>query len=529
MTETSQKYAKTDRNDSSQDRLSLNEKLALISLIDEGIRIGHNSAPLMTDLFNNLWDLVSTTVSGSKIDRSKPKDTRNGFSLFEINAESGENLGRLNMLYLKKPLPCYYLVYVEVAPPFRRKGLGNRILEHFRDFLNQKSAIGILDNIIPEEDITYHIYSKQSWEPIENFIGHGSDSYDNYMVWIPPRFQGKDLREPLLRLVHHLRRKRESIDMRENEEMVRRTISEFKELYSALLTYFEPEISRGSSSALMRFMFTRFTTKLIAFRRRIGDLIGYTGGGSMEQVIPLPEIAALPVQSYAPYEEAENTYSIAGDERLCTRLSELMEKHPSRIIESLPIYRRPSFVSWTEDRGFKEGDTLTIGDLLDLGFDPTRLKEISIDGEEYIFERIQTRQLPELDKKRRLLLALESKISGFVVNNARLMINPPLLTIQDRANAYILRRKIGGIHMDEALEQLQASPALKTLNRSLQINRLMVDTAGAAMDLISEKGHIQRESINELLTFFVSWDLKKNRPLIMIDFAGNSLEAIWIA
>ena len=83
--------------------------------------------------------------------------------------------------------------------------------------------------------------------------------------------------------------------------------------------------------------------------------------------------------------------------------------------------------------------------------------------------------------------------------------------------------------MDEALEQLQASPALKTLNRSLQINRLMVDTAGAAMDLISEKGHIQRESINELLTFFVSWDLKKNRPLIMIDFAGNSLEAIWIA
>ena len=86
--------------------------------------MGSPNTPLMADLFSNLWDLVSVTVSGSKIDQLKPADSRNGFSVFEINAESGENLGRLNMLYLKKPIPCYYLVYVEVAPPFRRKGLG---------------------------------------------------------------------------------------------------------------------------------------------------------------------------------------------------------------------------------------------------------------------------------------------------------------------------------------------------------------------------------------------------------------------
>ena len=35
------------------------------------------------------------------------------------------------MLYLKKPIPCYYLVYVEVAAPYRNRGLGNRILTHF--------------------------------------------------------------------------------------------------------------------------------------------------------------------------------------------------------------------------------------------------------------------------------------------------------------------------------------------------------------------------------------------------------------
>jgi len=55
------------------------------------------------------------------------------------------------MLYLRKPIPCYYLVYVEVGGPFRRKGLGNRILEYFKDFLVEKSAIGILDNIIPKK------------------------------------------------------------------------------------------------------------------------------------------------------------------------------------------------------------------------------------------------------------------------------------------------------------------------------------------------------------------------------------------
>ena len=138
-------------------RLSLSERLGLISLIDEGMRIGSSKAPIVADLFNNLWTLVDATVSGSRIDRLKPNSGANLFRVLEINAETGENLGRLNMLYLNKPMPCYYLIYVEVAVPFRRKGLGNRIIEHFRDFLNEKSAIGILDNIIPKDLSLIHI------------------------------------------------------------------------------------------------------------------------------------------------------------------------------------------------------------------------------------------------------------------------------------------------------------------------------------------------------------------------------------
>jgi glyoxylase-like metal-dependent hydrolase (beta-lactamase superfamily II) len=160
--------------------LSLNERLALVALIDEGMRLGLAEAPIVSDLFNDLSNLMNATVSGSSLDRLKPEDSKHGFRVFEINAESGENLGRLNMLYLRKPIPCYYLVYVEVAAPFRRRGLGNRILKYFRDFLDSQSALGILDNIIPSEDPTYDIYLKHFWITTTTW----SSSHRRLKAWI---------------------------------------------------------------------------------------------------------------------------------------------------------------------------------------------------------------------------------------------------------------------------------------------------------------------------------------------------------
>ena len=186
-------------------RLGLNDRLALISLMDEGVRLGSSDSPMVADLFSELGDLVDATVSGAKIDRLKPEDAQNGFKVFEINAETGENLGRLHMLYLKKPIPCYYLVYVEVAAPFRKKGLGNRILLTFRDFLIEKSAVGILDNIIPEEEPTYDIYMKLDWKPVEEITGTPApDGESQYMVFVPPALAERDLRDAVLKLVHHL-------------------------------------------------------------------------------------------------------------------------------------------------------------------------------------------------------------------------------------------------------------------------------------------------------------------------------------
>ena len=530
MVETSPDYFSMPGSAITQKPLGLNERLSLIGLIDDGMRLGSSRAPLVADLFNDLWDLVNKTVSGSKIDWLKPEDTQNGFQIFEINADTGENLGRLNMLYLKKPIPCYYLVYVEVAAPFRRKGLGNRILEYFRDFLAEKSAVGILDNIIPEEDPTYSIYFKQGWEPVETLIGSGILDRDNdFMVYVPPRLQGKELRAPILKMMYHLKRKRAAIDMRDNEVMVQRTIAEFKDLYMALLTYFETEIQRGNPTPLMRFMFTRFVTKLISFRRRIGTLLGYTGGDSLEQIVLEPKIVALPMKTYPPPELTSNGPCVAGDKELWSRLPDALKKHPARFIESLPNYRRPSLMSWLKEREFSFSHRLTIGDLMDLGFDPTRLKEITIDDKEYIFERIQVRQLAELEKRKEILKRVKSQMPDVRARGAHLKVNLPLLVIQDRANTYVLRRKVGGIHWEEAVEQLHSIPSLKGMNASVKIDRMIFSTVRRVNEMISDQLDLREETVADLLTCFVSWNLKSNQPKLVIDFTGTYLESVWMA
>ncbi len=511
-------------------RLSLNEKLALINLIDEGVRLGSANSPLVADLFHDLGDLVHATVSGATIDRLKSDHSSNGFKVLEINAESGENLGRLNMLYLKKPIPCYYLVYVEVAVPFRKKGLGNKILQEFRDFLIEKSAVGILDNIIPNDDPTFDIYTKLDWQPVDAVIGAPTVNGDGvYLVYVPPALAGKDLRDAVLKLLHHIKRKRPHIDMRDNELMVKRTIEEFKDLYAALLSYFGKAVRSGEDSPVMRFMFTRFVTKLIGFRRRIAGLLGYTGGESLGQIELDPRVRALTIQSYAPREIATNPSFDFGDKELWLHLSETLKNNPARTIEALPNYRRPNLTAWLENKGASPTETMTIGDLMDLGFDPTRLKEITIDGGTYIFERMQIRMLTQLQERAVALNRIAGQVAGKRIRNAMVQTNPPLLVIRDRGNGYVLRRKVEGIHWEEAVEQLQTLPELKELNREMRIDKKIQTTVRKAEDWLKSKLTPDEESLLDLFTFFVSWNMQTNRPRLIVDPAGSYLESLWIA
>lgn len=511
--------------------IPLNERLGLIALVDEKLRLGPPESSLVPDLFHNLWDLVEATVSGSRIDRLKPEEGRNAFRTFEINAETGENLGRLHMLYLKKSIPCYYLVYVEVGGPFRKKGLGSRILEYFKDFLIEKSAIGVLDNIIPQEDPSYGIYFKQGWEPLEAFVGDGAeDGEGTFMVYVPSRWRNKPLREPLLKIVHHLKRKRAAIEMRDNEIMVQRTLDEFKGIYSALLAYFRREIDTGRPTPLSQFMFTRFVTKLVSFRRRIGALIGYTGGDSVEQIALPPAIRSLPVRAYPPSEfNRRNLPLVSGDMALWSKLPGTLKKYPARFIESLPNYNRPSLASWLKERGMFPSDRLTIGDLMDLGFDPTRLKEIVLDGGKFIFDRIPARQSGSLQKRKEILMRIELEMAHERPSSAALRINPPLLTIQDRGNMYILRRKVDGIHWEEAIEQLQSAPHLKGMNQAMKIDTVILGTVRNTLRAIAEKLTLPEETVADTLVCFVPWHLESNQPRLMIDFARTYLDSVWMA
>ncbi len=510
--------------------LGLNERLGLIGLIDEGARSGVEGSPVVADLFSDLWHLVDRTIKGARVNPLRPERSHNGFGVLEINAETGEKLGRLNMLYLRKPIPCYYLVYVEVSPPFRSKGLGRLVLEYFRRFLEDKTALGILDNIISPEDPAYDIYTKQAWEPMEAILGDaGPDGTENFMVFVPPRFRNRDLKEPVLRVIHHLSRKRAAIDMRDNEEMVKHTIAEFRDLYEALLGYFKQELMEGRITPLMRFMFTRYVTKLIGFRRRIAGLLGYTGGDSLEQIVLDSAVLSLKTKSYAPPELASEPTLVFGDGNLWLRLPEELKRNPARTIEAMPNYARPALVSWLTSRGAAPGDFLTIGDFLDLGFDPTRLKELTLEGEPFIFERVQVRQLGRILREKVLLERLGSRSGDVRVRNARLLVNPPVLAVRDRGNGYVLRRKVEGVHWEEAVEQLQSASQLRAMNASLHSDRLIRATVRQALETAEERVEEGELDLLENLTCFVPWDLKMNRPRMVVEFHGTYLESVWLA
>jgi hypothetical protein len=93
----------------------------------------------------------------------------------------------------------------------------------------------------------------------------------------------------------------------------------------------------------------------------------------------------------------------------------------------------------------------------------------------------------------------------------------------------VLRRKINGIHWEEAVEQLQTSPHLKDINTSIRLDRLICATVSKAKEIIEDQLGLGDETLSDILASFVSWDLKTNKPKLMIDSEGVFLESVWMA
>jgi GNAT superfamily N-acetyltransferase len=481
-------------------------------------------------IFSTLDWLTHATVKGSRIKRFRSKGPTQPFQVFEVYTGEGEVLAYLNMLYLRKPLPCYYLVYVEVTPFFRGKGLGNRILEAFRDYVEEKGALGLLDNIIPSEDPTFDIYSRLGWISLEKLIYFSEDlDRDHYMVYIPAGLNKTHFDLKLLKLIFNLREKRPVIEMQDNELMVQRTIQEFNQIYRALERIFDKEKESGSSTLFMRFMFTKFTTRLLGFQRRIQELLGYTGGESLKQINLSPEVLSLPIQSYLLDSEMPDI-QLVGDRSLWDSLPLDIQKNPVPAIEGLPLYKRPFLKQWMKEKSRTEPLKLTIADLLELGFDPTRLREFQLLDQVYMFERLSPVLFRETEKRKGLLERIQKKTQGDRIHQTQVKINPPLLWIQDHGNGYILRKKVEGIHWEEAVFQLKQNPSLHFLNQHLNLDKKITGTITKIRDWIKEYVKIpEREQLQDL-AWFIPWNLERNSPLFSIDPANVPyLEQIWIA
>jgi len=509
--------------------ISLKDTLAVIDMtLEDEFRELMSLSPY--GVFEGLNGLIDTTVHGTRVQRFRPQRSSQPFHTFEIHTEDGDALAYLNMIYLRKPIPCYYLVYVEVLLHFRGRGLGNKILRAFREFAEERGALGLLDNIIPPEEPTYDIYAKAGWKCIGDLIGEGMvNGGTHYMVFVPTSLKSPDLRDKLIKLISNLRKKRPVIDMRDNEAMVKRTIAEFRSVYRALESIFDMELSAGASTPLMRFMFTRFVTKVLGFRRRIATLLGYTGGESLEQISISDRIKALSIQPYSLWGPKEDSPEIRGEQGIIRNLPEALKKEPTRYIEGLPLYRRPYLSSWMEKMGGGLPSNLRIIDLLQLGFDPTKLREFSHGGVEYIFERISPHFLASIETKRRFLAKITECTTGMRFHNAAIYINPPLVIITERGTGYILRRKVQGIHSEEALDQLRISPYLKGMNRAVGIDRAVVRTINEIKEwLANDFNPGLREDIEDI-AFFVPWDLEKNIPRITVSVSGVFLDRLWLA
>lgn len=486
------------------------------------------TGPLPEGIFQGLHSLMDRTVRGATIERFRPSGGRTSFHVFEIQASEGHLLGYLNMMYLRKPLPCYYLVYVEVMAPFRRQGLGSRILEAYRLFLEKKGCLGLLDNIIPPQDPTFHIYTRLGYRPVEDIIGMQAMLKDNhYMLWIPACLRETDIREGLLKLLFNLQRKRAVIDMKDNESMVQRTIEEFRGVYKALTSMFQAELAQGKSTALMRFMFTKFTTKLLGFKRRISTLLGYTGGESLEQIRIAESVGELQAQPWSLWGPKESRVEILDPS--APNLPVSLRENPTDFIEALPVYGRPYLDQSLDFIRQGANESFRIRDLLLLGFDPTRLREWDSGSGRFVFERSWPRFQAHLKQRGQWLSHIGLEACSLRFQGAQLRVNPPLALFSHKGNLYILRRKLEGIHLEEALDQLRSDHSLIQMNNMASIDRSILRVARSVKQWLDKvvPSHLKAEV--EELTFFVPWDLERNFPRLTVEPNGVFIDRLWLA
>ncbi len=235
------------------------------------------------------------------------------------------------------------------------------------------------------------------------------------------------------------------------------------------------------------------------------------------------------IQPYCLWNLEKGHPGIWGDKEILRTLPDKLKEEPTIFIEGLSIYERPYLKGWMEKNGTCPSQSLKIADLLNLGFDPTRLRQLHHRGMDYVFERVSPHFFHSLVKKKRLLREVKKNVSRMKFQGAILRVNPPLLIFRDRGNVYVLRRKVEGIHSQEAFDQLRTSPHLREMNRAVGIDRAMVRTLHDVRKWLETRFKSRFRRDIEDLAYFVPWDIETNLPRVHVEISGVSLDRIWIA
>jgi len=157
------------------------------------------------------------------------------------------------------------------------------------------------------------------------------------------------------------------------------------------------------------------------------------------------------------------------------------------------------------------------------------LRELLHNGKSYIFERLSHRFLPSIERREIHLKNIADLAKGLRFRGTTILINPPLAVFKDRGNIYVLRRKVEGIHLEEALDQLKTAPSLKEMNRSAGIDRAILKTIKEIRQWLRSGYESNLEGDLEELTFFVPWDIEANKPRVSVDHYGVTIDYVWLS
>lgn len=110
-----------------------------------------------------------------------------------------------------------------------------------------------------------------------------------------------------------------------------------------------------------------------------------------------------------------------------------------------------------------------------------------------------------------------------------LQINPPLLFIRDRGNLYILRRRLEGIHLEEALDQLRGTSHLKKMNQETGMDRRVLIRINQIKSWLRRKVERALKEEVEDLTFFIPWDIERNIPRVQVHITEIDIDKVWVS